>query len=170
MVQHVGVRQHYRSSPPAFRNGASRAVSQGDQGIGRLDENVLLLVVRDGFAVMRVAKVVHRIDQRLAVSVQLIHHVSQAIRCDGVEPEMYMKYVELIVIVGDPAWFEHHWRPPATRNLSPIGWHRIRQPTDSVATSRLAKMADVNVRRRYRSYAQRMNSSSVDDRGASPHA
>ena len=101
-------------------------MGQSDKGVGGGDQNVLLLVVGGGFTVVRVAQVVHRVDERLVVLPEFLHHFPQIVRRDGVEPEMHMKYVEAIVVVGDPARLEHHRRPPPARHLPPIRRHRIR--------------------------------------------
>ncbi len=79
-----------------------------------------------GFAVVRVAQVVHRVDERLVVLLEFLHHFPQIFRRDGVETEMHMEYVEAIVVVGDPARLEHHRWPPPARDLPPIRRHRIR--------------------------------------------
>src|SRR6185503_9728742 len=80
-VQHVGMRQDHRVSPPACCNGSGGTVGQSDKG-----------VVGGGFAVVRVAQVVHRVDERLVVLLEFLHHFPQIFRRDGVEPEMHMKY------------------------------------------------------------------------------
>ena len=72
-VQYVRMRQDHRIPAPPFRNGSRRAGSQGDQGVGGSDENILLLVVSGALGVMRVAQIVHRVDERLVVPLELVH-------------------------------------------------------------------------------------------------
>ena len=102
-VQHVGMRQDHRFPTPPFRNGSGRAGGQGDQGVGGSDENILLLVVSGALGVMRVAQIVHRVDERLVVPLELAHHFPQILRCDGIEPEMHVEHVEAVAVVASPS-------------------------------------------------------------------
>jgi hypothetical protein len=151
-------------------NGAGRAGREGDQSVCRPDQDVLLPAVGDWFAVVRVAQVVHCVDQGLVVPFEFVHHFAKIIRCDGIEAEMHVKHVEFVAVIGYPARLEHQRRPPPAGDLSAIGRHRVGQSADSVTTCRVGEMADVDVRRRHRSHSQHDNPLSVDVRGSTCHA
>ena len=120
------MRQDHRFAPPTFKNGSGGTGGQSDQGVGGSDQNVLLLVVGGGFAVVRVAQVVHRVDERLVVLLEFLDHFPQIVWRDGVETKMHMEYIESIVVLADPARLEHQRRPPPARCLPPIRRHRVR--------------------------------------------
>ena len=70
-------------------------------------------------------EIVHRIHKRLVVHLQFLHHFRQSLGADGVETEMDVEHVEPVVIVANPAGFEHQRRPPAARHGSTVGRRRI---------------------------------------------
>ena len=52
---------------------------------------------------MRVAQVVHRVDERLVVPLELAHHFPQILRCDGIETEMHVEYLKAVAVFASPS-------------------------------------------------------------------
>jgi hypothetical protein len=70
---------------------------------------------------------VHRVEQWLVVLFEFLYHRSEHVRPDGVEPEVHVEHVEPIMIRGDPARFEHQWRPPSPGHGAAVLGDRIMQ-------------------------------------------
>ena len=105
-----------------------------------------MLVVKLGVGMMRIAEVVDRHDQRDTRVVQRRRDLAQFARRLGVEAEVHVEDVELVVVLRDPVRVEHHRRPP-----SPLAARLddVRQAHDGPVVVRVAEVTHVNVAGRH---------------------
>jgi hypothetical protein len=153
-AKHVRVGEHVGGSVPSPANHAGSSRGQGDHGVCRSQQHVLLRCMCVGSGMMRVPQVVHRIDKRLVKHLQFLHHLRQHLGTDGVETEMDVEHVEPLVIVANPAGFEHQRRPPAARHGPTISKHRIIKAHNGIEPAWWGQVSNVDVRSRHRGDAQ----------------
>ena len=89
------------------------------------DEDVLLFVVGGAFGVVRIAEVVHRVDERLVVHLQFVQNRFEDVGGDRVETEVHVEEVKVMVVVGYPAGFEHQGWPPSAGDRAAVGRNGI---------------------------------------------
>ena len=107
------MRQDLGHPAPARTDRLGRPRGQRDHRRRALEEHTKLRVVQVRVWMMRIAKVVHREDQRNPGGAQGGTDGSQFARRLGVETEVHVKDVEARVVGCDPAGVEHHRRPPS---------------------------------------------------------
>ena len=56
-----------------------------------------------------------------------LHHVGEYLGADGVEPEVDVEDVELVVMLLDPRRVQHQRWPPTAGHLTSVGGHGVRQ-------------------------------------------
>lgn len=98
----VRMRKHHRPAAPARLHLRRRAGGQGDQAVGLRDEDVKVRIMGAGIRVMRVAQVVHCVQQRLAHRPERLHQRVQPPGLLRVEAELDMENVELAVMIQHP--------------------------------------------------------------------
>ena len=157
-VEHVrmGMNQGRPTPTLAYHLGSAR--SQGDQLVGGADQHVQLLVVWTRVGLMRIAQVVHGVNQGLAVARQLIDDSTERIGADGVEAEVEVEDVELTVVLGDPLWVQHQWWPPSARHFRTINRNGIIEPDHRIHPVGVGQMADIQMRFGNRRDANQLNS------------
>jgi hypothetical protein len=95
-------------------NCLCRTGCQRDEFVCGVDDDVLLIGVSLRVGMVRISQVMHRVDQRLPEALELRCHLGQHVGPDGVETEMHVENVELPMVGGYPAGFQHQrWPPPA---------------------------------------------------------
>ncbi|CDZ87643.1 hypothetical protein RHRU231_330100 [Rhodococcus ruber] len=155
----VWVGQDGGGAAPHRLDPSGGALGEGDQFGGGGDQDVELLVVGARRGVVRVAQVVHGVDERDVVVGEFRDHVLQGLRFDRVEAEVDVEHVELGVVGGDPSRLEHQRRPPSARYLASVGGHRIGKPHHLVVPVRSGQMPDVDVRRGHRGHSDHVSPS-----------
>ena len=119
------VRQHVYLPIPPRGDYLCRPGCQRDQRLSCGDKHVLLLGVRIGLDVVRVAQIVHGVDERFVVHLQFLHDLGEHRRANGVKAEVHVKHIEPMVVFPDPLRIEHQGRPPAAGHLAAVGGDRI---------------------------------------------
>jgi hypothetical protein len=123
---------------------------QRDQGVGRGDEDVELGVVGRAVDVVRVAQVVHGVDERHRASPQRGDHALEGRRVEGVEAEVQVEDVDVVGAGVDPGLVEHRRRPPLLAGGAAYA-ERRRVGKPHRTASRLGReVADVDVPRGHR--------------------
>ena len=153
-IDHVRMRQHDGATSPSTLDLVGGAVGQGDHGVGGGNEHVQLGVMLCPVTVVRVAEVVHRVHERLALSSQLGHEFAEFSGRSRIEAELQMEDVELVGVLAHPVGVEHDRGPPPLlgRTAGVVGMG-IGQPHDAHAAiagccSRSAGCGDIAVDRR----------------------
>ena len=121
MGKHLG----FATPPLLDRMGGTRG--EGDEGMRSGRQEIKLVLMDPGIGVMGVAQIMHGVDQGLAVPTQLIDELHKILGGDGVESEVDVEDVELVVVFGDPSGFEHQRRPPTAGNFPVVRRYRIGQ-------------------------------------------
>ena len=127
---------------------------QRDQLIGGRDEDVLLRGVRLRLRMVRVAQVMHRVEQWFCVFLEFLHHRGEHVGTDRVEAEVHMENVELVVIRTHPAGLEHQRRPPSPGHGATVLRNRIMQTHYIIRSVWVRQVTHIDVRSRHRSNAQ----------------
>lgn len=98
---------------------------------------------------VRVAQVVNRVHKWLVVPLQLTHHLGQRIGADGIKTEVQVKDIERVVVLVDPARFEHQRWPPPSGHLASVGGDWIIKSHNVINAVRIGQMSYINVRCRH---------------------
>lgn len=101
--------------------------------------------MRCRIGLVRIAQIVHGVDQRLAVPVQGVDEPTERVGPLRIEPEVQMEHVELVVMAGDPGRIQHHRRPPALRGTGCTIGPGIGETQHSVCSVRISAVPHVHV-------------------------
>ena len=96
-----------------------------DTECGAIADGHLLFGVLVGLSVVRVAQIVHGVDERFVAQLQFLLDLGEHRRADGVKAEVHVKHIEPMVVFPDPLRIEHQGRPPAAGHLAAVGGDRI---------------------------------------------
>src|SRR6476646_7737422 len=133
------------STSPTVLDNFRGAGGKSDQRVGGRHEDVLLLGVRRRVGMVRVAQVVNRVHKRLVVHLECLYDVGERVGADGVEAEVDVKDVELVVMLLNPRRIQHQWRPPATGYGALVGRDRVGQTDYGVAARGMGQVTDIDV-------------------------
>jgi len=139
------MRKYGRRAPPAPGDLGRSARREGDQPVRLRDQHVQSGAMRCRIGLVRVTKIVHGVDQRLAVPVQGVDESTERVGPLRVEPEVQMEHVELIVMAGNPGRIQHHRWPPALRGTGGAIGPGIWETHYSVGSLRIGAVPNVHV-------------------------
>ena len=74
-----------------------------------------------------------------------LHHIGEHLGADGVEAEVDMEDVELVVMLLNPRWVQHQRRPPAAGHRAPVGGHGVWQADNRVEAPGMRQVTNVDV-------------------------